>query len=299
MDNVVKKQLLFLLDTFVEVCNRNGLHYYLAGGSVLGAVRHQGFIPWDDDIDVYMLRRDYEALQQLPDSTWGDEMRLVSWRKTPNYRYDFLKVELLNTTIIERIYPDYVGGVFLDIFPLDLVPDDEVTRIEQLQRIRQCFRTYLDAYLLPDVACQNFVELWKLRRLRRNNSDAKVLDEWERLASAFVDQDCACVVNYHSSWMDSPMPKEYFGEGKLMLFEGKEYRVPSNTDGYLRQVYGDYMILPPIEERKGHDPEYVDYNRRISDSEAKRVFESLHKKYQYCVSLKSEIKAFLCKLKSF
>lgn len=78
MDNRIKKQLLYLLDTFVEVCQRNGLRYYLAGGSVLGAVRHQGFIPWDDDIDVYMPRNDYETLQRLPDSIWGAEMRLAS-----------------------------------------------------------------------------------------------------------------------------------------------------------------------------------------------------------------------------
>lgn len=291
-----KRLLLSILDYFVDVCQKNGLKYYLAGGSVLGAVRHKGFIPWDDDIDVYMPRRDYETLQQLPDSVWGSEMRLASWRKTHNYRYDFLKIELLNTTLIERIYPEYIGGVFMDIFPLDLVPDDEPTRVNQLRQVRRCFHIYQEAYLRPDVTCRNFIELWRLRRLRRANSDAKVLDEWERLVSAYANQDCARIIDYHSPWMDRPMLKEIIGDGQLMQFEGKEYVVPSDTDGYLRHVYGDYMVLPPVEKRKGHLPEYINYNRRISEVEAKQVFERLHKKYHYRVSFKSEIKALLHKL---
>lgn len=291
-----KDVLLKLLDAFVEVCKKNGLKYYLAGGSVLGAVRHQGFIPWDDDIDVYMPRRDYETLQQLPGSVWGSEMRLASWRTTLNYRYDFLKVELVNTTLIERIYPNYVGGVFMDIFPLDLVPDDEQTRLEQLNRVRQCCDTYMEAYLLPDGACRNFMELWKLRRFRRANRDAKVLDEWENLVSAYVGQDCARVVDYHSPWMDRPMPKEYIGEGQLMLFEGKEYVVPSDVDRYLTHVYGDYMTLPPVEKRYGHCFDYVNYERRLSDREIKVELKRIRKKYAYPFSLKKEVKAVLRKL---
>ena len=184
----------------------------------------------------------------------------------------------------------------MDIFPLDLVPDDEQTRLEQLKRVRQCSCAYKEAYLLPDGACQNFVDLWKLRRFRRANRDAKVLDEWENIVSAYADQDCARIVDYHSPWMDRPMPKEYIGEGQLMLFEGKEYIVPSDVDSYLKHVYGDYMTLPPVEKRKGHASEFINYDRRITEAEAERIFVLLHEKYQYRVSLKSEIKTIMSKL---
>ena len=123
----MKQLLLSLLDKFVAVCEQYHLQYYLAAGSVLGAVRHKGLIPWDDDIDVYMPRADYEKLQTIPDEVWGEDMRLATWRKTKNYTYDFLKLELTNTTVIERYHPLYVGGVFLDVFPVDVYPSDKET----------------------------------------------------------------------------------------------------------------------------------------------------------------------------
>ena len=95
-----KEILLKLLDRFVDVCEKNGLRYYLAAGSVLGAVRHHGIIPWDDEIDVFMPREDYELLQHLPDDIFGQGFRLASWKKTKNYTYDFLKLESLDTTIL-------------------------------------------------------------------------------------------------------------------------------------------------------------------------------------------------------
>lgn len=104
------------------------------------------------------------------------------------------------------------------------------------------------------------------------------------------------LVDYHSPWMDRPMPKEYIGEGQLMLFEGKEYIVPSDVDSYLKHVYGDYMTLPPVEKRKGHASEFINYDRRITEAEAERIFVLLHEKYQYRVSLKSEIKTIMSKL---
>ena len=89
-------------------CVNNNINYSLAYGTLIGAVRHHGIIPWDDDIDVFMPREDYELLQHLPDDIFGQGFRLASWKKTKNYTYDFLKLESLDTTILERFHPNYI-----------------------------------------------------------------------------------------------------------------------------------------------------------------------------------------------
>ncbi len=138
MENFKQKQLLLqLLDKFVEVCVQNNLKYYLAYGTVLGAIRHKGIIPWDDDIDIQMPREDYLKLQQLPKSVFGDEFQLSTWSNTPNYPYDFLKLEKLNTTLIERLTKKvYIGGVYIDIFPLDGLASDKIEQQNQKTKIK-------------------------------------------------------------------------------------------------------------------------------------------------------------------
>ncbi len=286
-----KQILINLLDKFIFVCKQNNLKYYLAYGSVLGAVRHKGFIPWDDDIDVYMPRIDYETIQKLPADTW-EGCRLASWRTVRNYRYDFLKLEDVNTTVIERIHPDYVGGLFIDIFPLDMVCDNEQERLAQLKRVQKVSDIYKKAYLQNDSDCHNRLELIKLKRLRKKNANAQVLDQWEREVSAC--QNCKnLIVDYHSPWMHRPMKNRIIGDGIEMEFEGKYYIIPSNYDAYLKHIYGNYMELPPVEQRVGHPFEYLNLDRKISEAEAMNIFDSLHRKYAFNVSWKSEIKQVL------
>ena len=285
-----KEVLLKLLDNFVRVCNEHGLRYYLAGGSVLGAVRHKGFIPWDDDIDVYLPRRDYEAIQQLPDSVWGSEFRLASWHKVKNYRYDFIKLELRDTTIIERFHPDYVGGVFLDIIPLDVVSEDDRVRGVQLKKIQAITKEYVEAYIKDDCECTTIAELIKLKIIRWKNRRPHMLDEWDRLASAYPNSD-KLIIDYHSPWIDRPMPIEYIGEGVEMEFEGKQYRVPSDWDAYLKHIYGDYMTLPPIGQQRGHSFPYADYSRKIDANEARPLLLRMHRERAFHFSMRREIAA--------
>jgi len=296
MDEKVKQKLLLLLDKFVSVCEQQGLQYYLAGGSVLGAVRHKGFIPWDDDIDVYMMREDYEKIQTLPNKVWGEGFRLASWRKTKNYTYDFLKLELTDTTVIERLHPVYVGGVFLDIFPLDYVSTDEKERSKQLKAVKAVYQKFVESYITQDCECSNVFQLMQLNIRRFRNRKPDVLDKWERLVSAEVKSK-SLMVDYHSPWMHRPLPSEYIGSGIPMEFEGKSYIVPSKPDAYLRHVYGDYMQLPPKEKQVGHAFDYINLERRISDQEAKEIVRMIKNKYRYHSNLKHRIKNLLHKIK--
>ena len=288
-----KNLLLKLLNRFVEVCDNNHLQYFLAGGTALGAVRHKGMIPWDDDIDVFMPRNEYEKLQELPPSTWGEGYRLGSWKTIKNYPYDFLKLELLNTTLIERIHPDYVGFVFLDIFPIDRFPNDAgfIHGIES--DLKKVYSHFIECTIKHDSDCKSVMELVTLHIKRALYNHRKCMEELEGIAMRGKDTgELMCDFhNYfycHGGWSSA-----YFEKSVQMEFEGKTYSIAVNWDGYLRHLYGEYMIPPPIENRKGHGFDFINYDRRLTPAEIKRELRIIHKKYRYRFSLKREIKIIL------
>lgn len=292
----LKSLLIQLLDKFVEVCEANGLRYYLAYGSALGAVRHQGLIPWDDDIDVVMPRGDYEKLQKLPQSVWGEEYQLASWRTHKNYRYHFLKVELTNTTVIELFDPIYVGGVYLDIFPLDVISDDEDEYNNEIDKIHEIEGKYW--YLCGIKSCEmkDIYHFLKFRIKRYLYSKQDILEKWEKIATNypqgtkyFADAHCRITRKLNMEW---------FGEGKKLLFERKYYVVPQDVDSFLRSCYGDYMQLPPEDQRGGHVFTFIDITHRLVDKELKDVMCSVRRKVSYQFNIKHEwnyIKSKLCK----
>lgn len=286
-----KKCLLELLDAFLEVCNKYNLTYYMAGGSCIGAVRHKGFIPWDDDIDVYMPRNDFEKLLALPDEVWVNNVQLCSIYKTKNYRYDFPKLELKNTTVIERLYPNYVGGVFLDIFPLDAVPTNEEDRKIQLGKLNKIVSNYVKSYIKHDSDCSNIIDLL-FTKINRLFAGKKFIKKWEKLVSKNpIDGDF--VIDYHNYWSVGPVPYEYFKGGYEAIFEGRKVMLPAKYHNYLSHRFGDYMQLPPIEKRFAHKFDYVNYDRRISSDEANKILKGIHTRYKYRYSLKNEIKRFI------
>ena len=283
----MKSILLELLDQFVQVCESNGLQYYLAAGSVLGAVRHKGIIPWDDDIDVYLSREDYEKIQLLPQSVWGKSMRLATWRNTKKYRYHFLKVESTTTTLIEQFDPIYVGGVYLDIFPLDSIPDDIELAQKQAADIRKCFDKYYILNATNPQKCPSFYHYLKYRIKHCLYTIQHIQNKWENVASRYTNSEK--IADFHSEGYENPMYSKWFGQGKMMEFEGKMYKVPSDTDAYLRFMYGDYMTPPPLKDRIGHDSYlYVNFDRRISGAELKKVLSLVEEATAYQFDCKKE-----------
>ena len=288
-----KKVLLELLNYFVDVCKKHGLKYYLGGGSVLGAVRHKGMIPWDDDIDIDMPREDYEKLQRLPDTVWGENLRLASWKTTKKYRYDYLKLESLNTTLIERIHPDYVGGLFIDIFPIDNYPANQDYIRGMEEQLAKKYKRILDCVIKHDCECKSVFELLVLKVKRLLYNHKKNVNEIERIAMASGGKGELAADFHNFFYCHGGWPADYFGEGIKMEFEGKFYYIPSNWDGFLTHLYGDYMTPPPEEKRYGHNFDYINCERRLSKKELKEEFKRIHKKYAYRFSLKNEIKALL------
>lgn len=286
--DLLKLRMLEILDEFVRVCQENNLRYFLAFGTCLGAVRHHGMIPWDNDIDVAMPREDYERLYELRDRVFCENFRLLSYRSTPGYHDDIMRVESLNTTMIYRLNPIYVGGVYIDIFPLENVSTDEQDKqfAEQSWIYYQNFRRFL--YDIPQFKYLHRY-LWYLKErksyLRKNEVKA-----WDTLAINQTPEGCPYWKEYHSYGSKGLLPKEVYGEGNMMLFENKYYVIPKDYDTYLKAYYGDYMQFPPEEERKSaHLCFYMELTRRITKDEQSSITRNLYNEYGYKFNLKNEV----------
>ncbi len=251
-----------LLLQFITVCERHKLRYYLFGGTCLGAIRHQGFIPWDDDLDVAMPRPDFNRLLGLKDEFKAPYF-LQSVSTDHRYSYPFMKLRNSNTAFFEAVFaPTKMNhGIWIDIFPLDGMSKKIGQRkIFSIRPYWLWFRWYF-SYL---------GNLWHLPRLdHRFFLDVLILiitlpflpfrfNNWH---ARFMNKNLQCI-SYDEATLVGPyltmyfnkeaLPKEVFGDGVLTTFEGLSVKVPADYDKYLRHIYGDYMKLPPKEKQVGH-----------------------------------------------
>jgi lipopolysaccharide cholinephosphotransferase len=297
MDQKLKITLLGILDKFIQVCEENHLHYYLAYGSVLGTIRHGGIIPWDDDIDVHMPREDYERIQTLPKSLWGD-YALTSWKLTPVNQYHFLKVEDTRTTVIEQLYPLYVGGVYLDIFPLDETPNDEEEYKQQLKEIRDIQEKYYTISVRYGKLYKGIANYLKFQWRHYRCLHQHIQEDWERVCTS-ASTKSGKVIDYHQPnvMKFKPIPKKWFGEGVTKEFEGRRVVIPKEYDAYLTQIYGDYMTPPPLDQRGGHEFVYVNLSERISGKQRKNIIAGIKHDTRFVWRFDDELKYWRIKLK--
>lgn len=256
---VCKQHILNVLDVFVDFCSKHHLKYYLAYGSELGAVRHGGFIPWDDDLDVSMPREDYNKLLELWDVPGYS---LFHRGNTENYGYYFAKISD-DTTVLKNIYVDDVEGMglYIDIFPMDKVYLND----EQAQQMDQNFAKTTRMLIMS-----NMKKCWPGSNFLKNVAKHGVhlyarvmgtghwLKKLERVVACGAEQSSA---DARPMWIDDKAQDcAVFGDGKPTMFEGRELCGPSDADAYLKCYYGDYMQLPPEDQRvSNHD--YVAYGK--------------------------------------
>ncbi|MEY8483748.1 LicD family protein [Lachnospiraceae bacterium 48-21] len=250
------------------VCRENGIKYSLAGGTLLGAIRHNGFIPWDDDIDIILIRPEYDRLINILKKQ--NTYKLIT-PETEDYWQPFAKLMDPNTQLImndkyETNMPD--PGVYVDIFSADGCPD---TREEQLE-FQNELREQLNNMRLSFFNCYNSSGLrWKriikkvvlfpkhiFLRLASSPDERKrrLLENIKR----YDNMDYSYAGFLLSVYEYEVFPKEYFTDTVYKQFEDCQFQIMSRYDEYLKALYHDYMTLPPIEKRKSNH-HYTAYYR--------------------------------------
>lgn len=270
--NDLQKTEFELLRQFSAACEKLNIKYFLLCGSALGAVKYQGFIPWDDDIDVGMFRKDYERFLQAAPKLLPKDVFLQSYKTDNNYFNIFAKLRNSNTAYIEKTYSkiDINHGVYIDIFPLDGYP---LKKSEQnsLERKKLFYNQRLSS-LFDNPSLLKKILKMPLRFITLNPQ--KTAEKYEKLISSY-DADTSPIICNHGNWQGKLeyAPAEQYGNGKVAEFEGLAVRVPEKFDEYLTQKYGDWRAELPKDEQVGHhfyevcdlDRPYTDYVEKLSN----------------------------------
>lgn len=241
---------LDLLLEFDRVCKKHNLRYFLAYGTLLGAVRHKGFIPWDDDTDVLMPREDYEKLWSFA-TDFKEPYYFQTPYSDPSYLYAHARLRNSRTTMIQRpfCYNNYNMGMFMDILPLDsFVPDEEGQQVfEEMGKLLVDMSTSMKvSNPYPNERDAN-----RIKQLKPING-LTLYEKVRALSMSFADAEtdyCFPSAALTYGFQKSVLKKEYFVDVDYMEFEGFRLPVPSGYKQFLEYVYGDYMAFPPVEKR--------------------------------------------------
>ncbi len=253
----IQQRELAIFKVFTRICEQYGIRYYLAGGTLLGAVRHKGFIPWDDDIDVNMPREDYDRLLSHADEINASGDYKLAACELGNLNYPFAKIYDLHTSIRKLYDQDETEkNLWIDIFPMDGLPDDE-------KEVKKIFNKTLAARRILRVKQARDGEgKTALRRvfkpaakvILKPLSDKKILDYINRTCRTYKVSDCGYMGGIANGYgPQERCPRKLYLKSVPMQFEDMTVSAPGCWDYYLRNLYGDYMELPPEEKRETHD----------------------------------------------
>lgn len=254
---------LDMLVEFDRVCRKNNINYVLFGGSLLGAVRHHGYIPWDDDADIGMLREDYDCFKRHINELDSSICFFQDHDTDPEYRWGYGKLRRTGTKYI-RVGQEHLKcktGIFVDVFPMDDIP---LSVFGQILQDWHCF--CLRKILWSEVAKENLKGFWRywftlLAKIPVSVPFSGINRYVKRSRNATPNRvRCLSFPATGTLYKKNPlnvrygMPKEWFTDRAEYLFEGKQFYSSRDYDTVLTYIYGDYMTLPDAKGREQHSP---------------------------------------------
>lgn len=256
---------LEILEAIDSVCREHGITYFLDSGTVLGARRHGGFIPWDDDIDLGMPREDYERFLEVAPAALGERFCVTCSRTNPRQAALFAKVMLTGTRFVtdETEEAGFDQGVFVDIFPYDAVCAESNAAKRQRKR---CMMWQSISYLyhskhivVPHKGAMGTIEAIVCRvahyAVRALFSPERINRGFDKVAMIAKDDSRSDMLMASSYAATEPFPKSMLLPPSVICFEGKEFFAPADVEGYLHTQYGQtWNQLPPEDQRRNHVP---------------------------------------------
>ncbi len=257
----IQQESLKILDVISKLCDQLGLRYYLAYGTLIGAIRHQGFIPWDDDIDIMMPRQDYHRLLSYLEEHKQEfaPLEVYSNYNCPDYPYMITRISNSDYVLDVHNEKPFGLGLFIDIYPLDGMgnTEDEFTALKN-----KASRYSSLCFLSTRLRCEKGNTKSRLKLLVKYPAfllaklygKRRCMRKLEAMANACNYENSryvGCLV-WGSDGIKCVFPKEWFASTADVPFEGRTYKAPVGYDQVLRRLYGDYMQLPPEKDRIAH-----------------------------------------------
>lgn len=266
--NEVQIYMLDMLKQLVALLNENNIKYYMIGGTLLGAIRHKGYIPWDDDIDIAIPRDDYDRFLKICKEVLPDSLTLRTYDDDSYHHYYFARVVDTRYKILrEGSLKEREEELWIDLFPLDGLPRNKILQvIHKAQLLRLKLLYHFASFDKVNLMRPNrplyqraIIKAYIMWPFKTKKDFKIILNKIDRLLKkATLDKS-----DYYMEFMGSSIPfretctKEQYGEGKLYDFEDIKLMGPTDAEFYLSHVYGDYMMLPPKEKRNYHAARFI------------------------------------------
>lgn len=239
---------------FDAVCRQYHLRYTLTSGTLLGAIRHHGFIPWDDDVDILMTRHDFERLRQVPTNAWGDRYFYQSYHTDPHYKYPYDKLRVNNTYFGEEALLGtgiQHNGVFIDIFPADKVPNSHWQRQAQVYTYNILHLIFMFKYInINHRHGREKQAALLVRKLFKHISTDRIRQQMMHVIRHYDQQTLHNYRSFDGYYVQNEFyPECFLTDLTYADFEGHPFLITKHYDALLREYYGDYMQLPPRSER--------------------------------------------------
>lgn len=257
----VQLSMLEIAKEIRRICNDNNIDYFLDSGTLIGAARHKGFIPWDDDLDIGMLRSEYERFINIAPSQLSSKYFLQTWENDEGYSLPFAKVRKKGTVYVEAVSQatEAHKELFVDVLPYDEIPKSiSLQKKKQKELFETCNTLFVGCGMMPwkhhSNCFKRFLASTRYIPFRINaigKSKSQLRQRCYNVMTEYNGQNTGLVYeNWGANAGHKLVPLEYFAPYTEILFEGELFKVPANYDGVLRAQYGDYMQLPPEGQRE-------------------------------------------------